>query len=174
MSGRRTRSGPPRRPDTLPSDVPHLSDPAEMDAAIEQVARSNQAFRVPYLVLARDGDLAFSMPARGEPVPAGFLELRRPRLVILAGDHPDATGPDAWPQAAELFRWAHTAILQSAACGPFRSALIAEATIRCGRLLLVEMQPRHSPSSAWSCIHCGKPGSCSPRPPSVPEWVTPK
>ncbi len=136
-----------RRRGGLPRDVPHLSDPAEMDAAIEAVARSNEAFRVPVLLLARNGDLAFAMPARGEPVHSSFLELRRPRLVILTDSGPGATGPDAWPQAAKLFAWATTAVLQAGAGNPFRSAVIGEATIRRGRMLLIECEPRHL--EAW-------------------------
>ncbi len=147
MSARRTRRGPVQRPDTLPRSVPHLGGTAEMDAAIEAVARSDEAFRVPYLVLARDGDLAFAMPARGEPIHASFLELRRPRLVVLSDGHPGATGPDAWPQAAKLLRWTAAAVLQAGAGNPFRSAVIGEATIRCGRMLLVEVQQRHM--EAW-------------------------
>lgn len=124
MTVRRRGGAPRRRHDALPGHVPHLSDPAEMDAVIRQVAQTRHAFRVPYLVQARDGELAFSMPEKGEPVPASFLKLRRPRLVILSDDHPDAIGPDAWPQAVELFRWATTAVLQVGAGNPFRSAVI--------------------------------------------------
>ncbi len=147
MSARGKSGAPRRRHDALPSDVPHLSDPVEMDAVIRQVAQTRQAYRVPYLIRARNGDLAFSMPEKGKPVPASFLELQRPRLVILTDAGPGATGPGGWSQAAALLGWAKAAVFYAAAGDPHQYAMIAKGTVLRGRLLLVEMQQQHM--QAW-------------------------
>jgi hypothetical protein len=118
-----------------------------MDAVIVRLLHTHEAFRVPLFRAARDGALCSAQAEGGQPVPASFLKLSRPRLVILADDHPGATGPDAWPQAAKLLRWAHSAVFHAAGGDPAHYAMISAATIGCGRMLLVELEYRHL--EAW-------------------------
>lgn len=129
------------------NDVLNMGARTAMDAAIARLLQTHEAFRVPLLRAARDGALSFAMAENGRAVPASFLKPSRPRLVILADDHPGAAGPDAWPQARELMRWAHSAVFHAAAGDPFDYAMIAGATVACGWLLLVEMELRHM--QAW-------------------------
>lgn len=84
-----------------------------MDAARSYLLQTHEAFRVPLLRAERDGALSFAMAENGRAVPASFLKPSRPRLVIPADDHPGATGPDAWPQARKLMRWAHSAVFHA-------------------------------------------------------------
>lgn len=137
----------PRATSAGPGDTPTVGSRAAMDAAIARLLQTDEAFRVPLLRAARDGALGFTQAEGGRAVPARFLKLGRPCLVILADDHPAATGPDAWPQARKLLRWARAAVFHAAGGRAEDYAMIAAATVAYGRLLLVEMEYRQM--QAW-------------------------
>lgn len=68
-----------------------------------------------------------------------FLAMvRKPALVIIADDDDAPTGPDGWPVAARLMRWARQVVIHGAAGHPahYEGAVMAAEVV--GRLLLVE------------------------------------
>ncbi len=114
---------------------------------IVQLEAIGEGFRAPLFRAAAAGRLAVATAIGGTPVPARFLKLSRPTVIVLADDHPGATGPDAWPQAKKLLRWAHSAVFHAASGDPAHYAMISAATVQCGRMLLVELEFRHM--QAW-------------------------
>lgn len=117
---------------------------------IARMEAAGEGFRTPLFRAAAQGRLAIATSLGGSPVLSRLLKQRRPTVVVLPDDHPDAIGPDAWPQAGKLLRWANAAIFHASGGRAEEYALIAEAAIRCGRLLLVECELRHL--QAWSAL----------------------
>lgn len=117
---------------------------AEMIARAEQLG---EGWRLPILRAAYQGLINFSIAQGGTPFPARFFKLTRPTIAILTDDHPDATGPSAWPQARRLFRWANAAILHATGGRTEHSVIAVEAALAVNRVALVEMEMRHH--AAW-------------------------
>ena len=118
--------------------------------ANELIVRSVQIgedFRIPPMRAARDGLLNLFMAHGGGAVSAKALKLKQPTMVILADDHPTATGPEAWPQARKLARWANLVALHATGGQPAHYDLFTSETIRHGRMLVVELDLRHL--AAW-------------------------
>ncbi len=111
-----------------------------------QVA-GGEAFRAPLLRAAADGTLAVATAIGGIPIPARVLKQRHPTAVLLADDHPGAIGPNGWRQARKLARWAPLVVLHATGGQPEHYSMFAEAAVRHGRLLIVEIQSQHLP--AW-------------------------
>lgn len=106
-----------------------------------------EGFRNPLFRAASFGLLSVATAIGGTPALSRTLKQSRPIVVVLADDCPDATGPDGWPQARNLLRWARGAVFHAAGGRAEEYEMIAGAAIICGRLLLVEMELRHM--RAW-------------------------
>ena len=147
MSGRGMRGAAPEAGGARLVGLLYLKRLPSDPALVARTAQAEGAYQLPVLRAADAGALAAVVAMGGQAVPASFLELRQPRLVILADDRPDAAGPGGWPQARGLLRWAHNAVLHAAAARAEDYAMVAAATVRCGRMLLVETEQRHM--DAW-------------------------
>ena len=141
---------PPQAGGARPAGLLYLMRLPSDPALVARTEQADGAYQLPVLRAADLGALAAVVATGGQAVPAGFLALRRPRLVILADHRPGAAGPGGWPQAGRLLRWAKGAVFHAAAARPAEYEMIAEATIRCGRLLLVECEFRHL--DAWCAL----------------------
>ncbi len=110
-------------------------------------AAFGEDFRNSFFTRAADGALAFAMATDGTSVPSRVLKARRPTAVILADHHPLAIGPDGWNQRRKLLHWCAKVALHASAGDPHHYEMLAAETIRCRRLLLIEVCPQHL--SAW-------------------------
>ncbi len=109
-------------------DTVSLTSRTAIAETIVRMEAAGEGFRTPLFRAAATGRLAVATAIGGAPVLARLLKQGRPTVVVLADDHPDAIGPEAWPQARKLLRWASAAVASR-------------------RLLLVEMELRHM--QAW-------------------------
>jgi hypothetical protein len=114
---------------------------------IAQQEAGGEGFRVPLFRAAQAGLLAVATVIGGEPVISWILKRQKPTAVVLLDDQPSATGPDAWPQARKLARWAHLVALHATGGQVEHYAHFAQHAVRHGRLLIVEIELRHL--DAW-------------------------
>ncbi len=124
-----------------------LRSPTAIAETIVRCEAAGEGFRTPLLRAAAAGRLAVATAIGGAQVHSRILKQRRPTVIVLADDHPDATGPDGWPQARKLLRWAHSAVFHAAGGRAADYEMISAATVTCGRMLLVEIEYRHM--EAW-------------------------
>lgn len=115
-------------------------------ALADMIARADQlgeAWRVPFLRAAYQGAINLSVAHGGARFPARLMKLTAPTLAILADDVPTATGPDAWPQARRLLRWASGVILHATGGQAQHSVVAVEMTVALRRVVMIEMEYRH-------------------------------
>ena len=76
-----------------------------------------------------------------------LVMVRKPALVIIGDDDDFPTGPDGWPVAQRLLRWARQVVIHGAGGHPahYEGAVMAAEVV--GRLLLVECGTAHV--EAW-------------------------
>lgn len=115
--------------------------PARLAFAIRALEAAGQGFHAPLYRAVLAGDLSLLILGQGERAPLRWLErpsATRPQVIILAGDDGRVGGPDAFPQASRLLRWARCILLHAAAgeADHYRLAVTMAATA--GRLLLIE------------------------------------
>lgn len=108
---------------------------------------AGEGFRAPLLRAAGASALVLATAVGGTRISARVLKLQRPTVVLLADDQPAATGPDAWPQARRLARWARMVALHATGGQPEHYALFAQAAVLHERLLVVELEYCHL--AAW-------------------------
>lgn len=136
------RSGSHNRPYAV-----ELSSETIIAATIVRLEATGEGFRTPLFRAAGAGVLNLAIACNGAPVHARFLKQHSPAVVLVPDDHPDATGPDAWPQARKLARWAGLVALHATGGQHEHYRLFADHAVRCGRLLVVEIELRHL--AAW-------------------------
>lgn len=124
--------------------------PTAIDLLIAQQIAAGEGFRADLFRAASAGKLNLAVPVRGALVRSRILKLRSPTVVLLPDDHPSAIGPEAWPQARKLARWASLVALHATAGQSAHYQMFAEHAVRHGRLLIVEVELRHLP--AWLAL----------------------
>ncbi len=132
---------------TVSDDGVSIRSRSAIDEMIVRLDQAGEGFRIPVLRAARDGLINLLLVPRGEHVPARALKFRMPTLLVLLDDAPEADGPDRWPQARKLLRWAGGAVFHASGGLPEHYALAAVMAGIHGRALLVEMEFRHH--AAW-------------------------
>ncbi len=123
---------------------------AAIAETIVRMEAAGEGFRTPLFRAAAAGKLAVATAIGGTPVVSRLLKQPRPTVVVVADDHPAATGPGGWPQARRLLRWANAVVVHAAGGRAEDYAEIAEATIHFRRLLLIEIEYRHM--QAWGAL----------------------
>ena len=111
---------------------------ADLAVRLTQAGAHHQ---VPLIRAAMAGKLRFAFILPGTRLPLRLLDAAtdpRPFAVILAGDGPNSAGPQDFPQARRLLRWAGGIILHATGGLPEHYALAAGATMVLRRLVLVE------------------------------------
>jgi hypothetical protein len=111
---------------------------ADLAVRLTQAGAEHQ---VPLVRAAMAGRLRLAFITPGARLPLRLLKAAtdpRPFAVILAGDGPELVGPEAFPQARQLLRWAGGIILHATGGLPEHYALAAGATVLHRRLVLVE------------------------------------
>jgi hypothetical protein len=124
-----------------------ISNRDVIDDMIVRTQQAGEEFRLPLMRAARDARLNLVMVHGGDRVSKAALHFRRPTVIVLLDDLPTATGPDRWPQARKLLRWAHRAMFHASGGERQHYAAIAKAAEETGRALLVEMEFRHHSAS---------------------------
>lgn len=109
-------------------------------------------FRIPLVQAVLDGRIAHfetrrSGCARRLKV---FLALtaRRPTLILIGDDDDCPTGPDGWPVARRLLRWASFIVLHGTGAERWHYETTINTAELCGRVLMVETSSAMLP--AWS------------------------
>ena len=121
-----------------------VSSRDRMNETIARLDALGEGWRAPYFRAARDGLIALIIAGQGQRIDKRLLaDRRRPQLLILADDHPAATGPDGWPQARKLVRWSSGVLLHASGGEARWSAMAVYLTGQVGRLLMVELELRH-------------------------------
>jgi hypothetical protein len=124
------------------------------DRISETIARLDalgEGWRAPYFRAARDGLIALMIAGQGQRIDKRLLaDRRRPQLLVLADDHPAATGPSGWPQARKLVRWSSGVLLHASGGEARWSSMAVYLTGQVGRLLMVECELRHR--AAWMAL----------------------
>lgn len=116
-----------------------LTDGTKIDDLISRLFAAGETHALPLLRAAREGVLALAMVPPGYRVPNRLMnEHDRPLVVWLAGDVDPDPGPDGFPQATRLFRWARAALIHGAGGLPWHYDWVASTAIHARRVLLVE------------------------------------
>jgi len=137
-------------PQIQAGDTIEIRRRADIAEAIARMIQAGEGFRVPLVRAAAEGALSLVATQGGKPIPARYLKLTRPTVVVLADDHPDAAGPGRWPQARKLLRWANVTILHATGGSAEHYAMIAASTVVMRKVLLIEMQQCHH--AAWCAL----------------------
>lgn len=151
----------------------HITQRQQIEKAIVLLIQAGEGYRVPLFRAAADGLLSIASAHAGAPIPARYLKLPRPTVVVLTDDCPEATGPGRWPQIRSLLRWAKVALLHATGGQAEHYAMVAASALVMKRVLLVEMQQQHH--AEWLALADGyaprlkvfsmipPPGDCHPR-----------
>lgn len=109
--------------------------------------------QVPLIRAALEEGLNVAMVQPRGRVPLRFLDPVRhpgPLVVVLGGDGPVAAGPDAFPQALRLLRWARAIMVHGAGGDPRHYTLVVQAARVVRRVLVVECTSADMP--AWMAL----------------------
>lgn len=112
-----------------------------MAETIRRMEQAGAGWHVPLLRAAMAGDLRFCILQPGQRLPLSQLDMQRhprPFAVILGGDAGGPAGPDAFPQARRLLRWAAGIVLHGAGGEARHYGAVAEAAMLLRRVALVE------------------------------------
>lgn len=125
------------------ADAVELTTPDAMARLIASTDALGEGFRAPLFRAAQAGVLATVIATSGEKVPARMLKRPHPVAVVVADDHPGATGPAGWPQAAKLMRWARLVAIHATGGQPEHYEMFAIHAVGQRCLLVVEVELRH-------------------------------
>ncbi len=119
--------------------------------AIDLYSRTGFDFRIPLIQGVLDGRIAHDevqRPGSARRLKA-FLALtaRRPTLILVGDDDDAPTGPDGWPTARRLMRWARVVVLHGTGAERWHYETSVNTAELCGRLLMVETSSAMLP--AW-------------------------
>lgn len=127
--------------------------PARLALVIRAIESAGQGFHAPLYRAVLAGELSLLILRQGERVPLRVLERltdARPQMIVLAGDDGRPGGPEAFPQAERLLRWARFIILHAAAGKAAHYDLAVSMAQSLGRLLLIEAGSAEV--AAWSAL----------------------
>jgi hypothetical protein len=114
--------------------------------AIAFMHRHGAGWHAPLLTAAGEGLIRFAMIPPTGRMAVSLLDMEKHRLPfipVLNGDGYDAQGPDAFPQAIRLMRWARFMVLHGAGGQAFHYAMAVEAALIWQRVLFVECRGDH-------------------------------
>ncbi|RZA29021.1 MAG: hypothetical protein EOP02_05700 [Proteobacteria bacterium] len=133
----------PRAGVTVTSNGISVSNCDVISETIVRLQQAGEGFRTPLLRAARDGVVNLVMAHGGQRISSRALKFQRPTVILLLDDLPTATGPDGWPQAAKLLRWARRGMFHATGGQELHYLGATVAAVGSGRLLLVEMRSEH-------------------------------
>lgn len=140
------RSPPPFPPSPATQSGPAIvlsarnASPEGVARAITLQQQSGEGFRIPLFRAVPTDEIAFTMLGTGQAPPLSRLDdTLRPAIIVLTDDDDSTrTGPDGWPHASRIMRWARNAMLHAAGGLPEHYDLAVSMAKVCRRLVLVE------------------------------------
>lgn len=121
-----------------------------MPQLIAHATAQGRTYVLPMLQACLQGHVRLLFIAPGQGFPLSTLDRvkdPRPLIVILGGDGLNAQGPDGFPRAVRLLRWASRIMLHGTGGEPGHYQLAVQGALATGRCLLVESRGDHLP--AW-------------------------
>lgn len=147
-----------------------LKTRAQMAEVAVRLEQAGAGHHVPLIRAAMAGALRFAVISPGSALPLRLLDMARdsrPLAVILADDGDKPTGPDGFPQARRLLRWAAAILIHATGGEPIHYAAAAQATVLVRRFLLIETDTARQ--AAW----CALRRAVAPRTPGAVLTVPP-
>ncbi|MBX6747469.1 MAG: hypothetical protein IRY87_36020 [Acetobacteraceae bacterium] len=147
-----------------------LKTRAQMAEVAVRLEQAGAGHHVPLIRAAMAGALRFAVISPGSALPLRLLDMARdsrPLAVILADDGDKPTGPDGFPQARRLLRWAASIFIHATGGQPIHYAAAAQVTMLVRRFLLIETNTAHE--AEW----CDLRRAVAPRTPGVVLTVPP-
>lgn len=116
------------------------TNPANVARAIAMMETAREGFRADLLRSMSSGDVALTVLGTGQTPPLSKLNHTQLPAIVLLTDDDDATrlGPDGWPHAARILRWARGAMLHGTGGQPGHYKLAVLGALQHRRLVLVE------------------------------------
>jgi hypothetical protein len=133
--------------------IPTLNKPDQISRLIGAVTQAGEAHHAVWLAAAQRGEIAALQIEPGARIPLRMLDVQpdqRPLLILLCGDGASPVGPDGFPQARRILRWARAIILHGAGAEPGHYATAVASARMTGRAVLVETTTAHLP--AWRAM----------------------
>ncbi|MFT8245223.1 hypothetical protein [Roseomonas sp. BN140053] len=128
-----------------------LTGDAVMADLIAKLQAAGETYRIPLFQAARQKIVSLVAATDGEPMLMRYLkDTRRPVVALLAGDTPTDRGPDGWPQARKLIRWAEHVFIHATGGQPFHYEMMVMAAQMKSRVLVIECEYRHH--AAWLAL----------------------
>ncbi|MDB5414113.1 MAG: hypothetical protein JWR10_2448 [Rubritepida sp.] len=124
--------------------------PEKVPELIAKAHRIGAPWTVPMLRGAERGLVRLVMAGPGQSFPLSLLDMQKnpqPAIVVLGGDAFNAIGPEGFPRATRLLRWAGYSVLHGAGGEPWHYAMTVDAALLWRRVLLVECRGDHL--QAW-------------------------
>ncbi len=128
--------------------IPTIRTAEKMAELAVKLHQAGAGWHGPLLRAAMAGELRLLMVPPGERIPLRLLDpMRDPRplVVLLSGDGIKPVGPEGFPQAARLFRWARFLMLHGAGGEAAHYELAADAARATGRVVIAECIAAHLP-----------------------------
>ena len=130
--------------------VLEMLDDGSINEVIARLEQIGEAYRTPLFRAAHAGELGFLAATDGQPVPSRYLKMKRPTLVMLAGDNLADQGPDSWPEARKLILWAQSCIIHATSGQTHHYEAAVLGTRMHKQVLMIECQYRHH--AAWLAL----------------------
>ncbi len=119
--------------------------------AIDLYSRTGFDFRIPLVQSVIDGRIchfeAHRIGSSGKVKRFLAMSAGRPTLVLIGDDDGDDTGPDGWPMARRLLRWARVVVLHGTGAERWHYETTVNTAELHGQVLMVECSTATLP--AW-------------------------
>lgn len=119
--------------------------------AIHLYQQTGFEFRIPLITAVLDGRIAHFEVQRSGSVSElkRFMALaaRRPTLVLIGDDDDEPTGPDGWPCAQRLLKWARVIVLHATGAERWHYETTVNTAEARGKVLMIETNSAQLP--AW-------------------------
>jgi hypothetical protein len=124
--------------------------PEQVPDLIALAHRVGATWQLPLLRAAEMGLVRLIFAGPQQRFPLSLLDMQKhpqPAIVTLGGDGFNAIGPEGFPQALRLMRWAGYIMMHGAGGEPWHYAMAVEAALLWRRVLFVECRGDHL--QAW-------------------------
>jgi hypothetical protein len=134
-------------------DAITISSLSQMAEAAVRLEQAGDKCHPVLLRAAMAGALRLCFVLPGARLPLKVLNPMRdsrPLAVVFAGDGVEPTGPESFPQAMRALRWSKRIMIHGTGGQPAHYALAVQATLACGRLVLIETCSAFEPT--WTAL----------------------